>query len=45
MQPGNHPEEIRTEKFYQNPVKARWVRNEEEDEWSSEGYFWLARLI
>jgi hypothetical protein len=45
---GNHPEEIRTEKFYrqkmqyihQNPVRARWVRNEEDYEWSSVGYFY-----
>jgi len=47
-QSGNHPEEIRTEKFYkqkmqyihQNPVRAGWVRNEEVYEWSSGGYFY-----
>jgi putative transposase len=47
-QPGNHPIEIRTEKFYkqkmqyihQNPVRAGWVRNEEDYEWSSAGYFY-----
>ncbi len=47
-QPGNHPEEIRTEKFYrqkmqyihQNPVRTGWVRNEEDYEWSSAGYFY-----
>lgn len=47
-QPDNHPEEIRTEKFYkqkmqyihQNPVRAGWVRNEEDYEWSSAGYFY-----
>ena len=47
-QPGNHPVEIRTEAFYQqkmqyihqNPVRAGWVRNEEDYEWSSAGYFY-----
>ena len=45
---GNHPVEIRTEAFYQqkmqyihqNPVRAGWVRNEEDYEWSSAGYFY-----
>ena len=47
-QPGNHPEEIRTEKFYkqkmqyihQNAVRSGWIRNEEDCEWSSAGYFY-----
>ncbi len=47
-QPGNHPEEIRTEKFFkqkmqyihQNPVRAGWVANEEEYKWCSAGYFY-----
>lgn len=47
-QPGNHPEEIRTEQFFrqkmqyihQNPVRAGWVRNEEDYPWSSAGYFY-----
>ena len=47
-QSGNHPEEIRAEKFYKqkmqyihyNPVRAGWVRSEEDYEWSSAGYFY-----
>jgi putative transposase len=47
-QPGNHPIEIRTEKFYkqkmqyihQNQIRAGWVRNEEDYECSSAGYFY-----
>ena len=47
-QPGNHPVELRTEAFYkqkmqyihQNPVRAGWVSNEEDYEWSSAGYFY-----
>ncbi len=47
-QSGSHPIEIRTENFYkqkmqyihQNPVRAGWVRHEEDYEWSSAGFFY-----
>jgi hypothetical protein len=47
-QSGNHPEEIRTEKFYKqktqyihhNPIKAGWVPHEEDYEWNSADYFY-----